>query len=227
MAIVNKEMSEFAVIGLGKFGSAITRELHELGKQVLAIDMNEDRVNAIADFSTHAVIADASDEQAMSAIGIRNFDAVIVCIGSNMQSSILTTLICKEQGAPFIVAKANSKKHKEVLSKIGADLVVEPEEEMAQKMAVQLVTPHLNDIMVLDDYFTIAETEVPLKWADRTLIDIDLRRKYGVTLLLIKSGDKVVSGPSGDNYLRHGDTIVIGGESEKVEKFIEKLAMMK
>ena len=164
MAIVNKEMSEFAVIGLGKFGSAISRELHSMGKQVLAIDLNEDKVNAISDYATHAVIADASDEQAMIALGIRNFDAVIVCMGSNMQASILTTLICKEQGAPFIVAKANSRKHKVVLTKIGADLVIEPEEEMAQKMAVQLVTPHLNDLMVLDDYFTIAETEVPEKW---------------------------------------------------------------
>ncbi len=227
MAIVNKEMSEFAVIGLGKFGSAMTRELHGMGKQVLAIDMNEDKVNAIADFATHSVVADASDEQAMTALGIRNFDAVIVCMGSNMQASILTTLICKEQGAPFIIAKANSKKHKVVLTKIGADLVIEPEEEMAQKLAVQLVTPHLNDLMVLDDYFTIAETEVPEKWADRTLIDVDIRRKYGVTLMLIKSGDKVVSSPSGECYLRHGDTIVIGGENAKVNKFIDKLAIMK
>ena len=227
MSIVNKEMSEFAVIGLGKFGSAMSRELHSMGKQVLAIDLNEDKVNAIADFATHAVIADASDEQAMIAIGIRNFDAVIVCMGNNMQASILTTLICKEQGAPLIIAKANSRKHKVVLTKIGADLVIEPEEEMAQKLAVQLVTPHLNDMMVLGDYFTIAETEVPLKWSDRTLIDVDIRRKYGVTLMLIKSGDKVVSSPSGDSYLRHGDTIVIGGDNASVSKFIDKLAMMK
>lgn len=227
MAIVNKEMSEFAVIGLGKFGAAIAKELSAQGKQVLAVDLNEDRVNAVAEFTTHAVIADASDEQAMSAIGIKNFDAVIIGMGANMQASILTTLICKEQGAQFIVAKANSKKHKEVLVKIGADLVIEPEVEIAKKLAVQLVTPHLNDIMVLDDYFTIAETEVPERWADRTLIDIDMRRKFGVTLLLIKSGEKVISSPTGDSYLRLGDTIVIGGESEKISKFIDRLAMMK
>ena len=152
MAIVKKEMSEFAVIGLGKFGSAIARELHEMGKQVLVVDIDEDKVNAVSDYATHAVIADASDEQAIQAIGISNFDAVIICMGKNMQASILTTLICKEQGASFIVAKASGRKHKEVLNKIGADLVVEPEEEMAQKMAVRLVTPHLNDIMVLDNF---------------------------------------------------------------------------
>ncbi len=225
MAIVKKEMSEFAVIGLGKFGSAIARELHEMDKQVLVVDIDEDRVNAASEFATHAVIADASDEQAIQAIGISNFDAVIICMGKNMQASI-TTLICKEQGASFIVAKASGRKHKEVLNKIGADLVVEPEEEMAQKMAVRLVTPHLNDIMFLDNYFTIAEAEVPQKWEDRTLIDIDMRRKFGVTLLLIKNGDKVTSSPTGDTYLRKGDTIVIGGDTASVDKFIDKLAMM-
>lgn len=226
MSIVKKEMSEFAVIGLGKFGSAIARELHNMDKQVLVVDIDEDRVNAVAEYATHAVIADASDEQAIQAIGISNFDAVIICMGKNMQASILTTLICKEQGASFIVAKANGRKHKEVLNKIGADLVIEPEEEMAQKMAVQLVTPHLNDIMVLDNYFTIAEAEVPQKWEDRTLVDIDMRRKFGVTLLVIKNGGKIISSPSGDTYLRKGDTIIIGGDNASVDKFIDKLAMM-
>lgn len=102
MSIVKKEMSEFAVIGLGKFGSAIARELHQLDKQVLVVDIDEDRVNAASEYATHAVIADASDEQALQAIGISNFDAVIICIGKNMQSSILTTLICKEQGLSLI-----------------------------------------------------------------------------------------------------------------------------
>lgn len=227
MSIVNKAMTDFAVIGLGKFGSAITKELYLLGKEVLAIDLNEDKINAISEFTTHAVVADSSDEQAMMAIGIRNFDAVIICLGTNMQASILTTLICKEQGAPFVVAKANSKKHKEVLKKIGADLIVQPEEEMAHKLAVQLVTPHLNDIMVLDEKFTIAETDVPSKWEDKSLIDIDMRRKYGVTLLIIKSGDKVIVSPSGEAILSKGDSILIGGDVQSVGKFIDKLALMK
>ena len=196
MAIVKKEMNEFAVIGLGKFGSAIARELHQMDKQVLVVDIDEDRVNAATDYATHAVIADASDEQALKAIGISNFDAVIVCMGKNMQSSILTTLICKEQGASFIVAKANGRKHKEVLTKIGADLVIEPVED------------------------------VPQKWEDKTLIEIDMRRKFGVTLLVIKNGDKVTSSPSGDTFLRKGDTIIIGGDTASVDKFIDKLAMM-
>ena len=140
-----------------------------------------------------------------------------------MQSSILTTLICKEQGASFIVAKATGRKHKEVLKKIGADLVIEPEEEMAQKMAVRLVTPHLNDIMVLDSYFTIAEAEVPQKWEDRTLIDIDMRRKFGVTLLVIKNGGKVNASPTGDTLLRKGDTIVIGGDTASDRKLLINL----
>lgn len=226
MAIANREMTQFAVIGLGKFGSAITRELFEQGKEVLAIDLSEDKVNAVSEFSTHAVVADASDEQALKAIGIRNFDVVIVCMGTNMQASILTTLICKELGAPFIVAKANSKKHKTVLSKIGADVVVEPEEEMAHKIAMQLASPHLNDIMELSKNFTIAEAEVPNRWENRTLIDIDLRRKYGVTLLVIKRAEKVIQSPSGENILLKGDSILVGGGNVEIKKFIDKLKDM-
>lgn len=225
MAIVNRGMSQFAVIGLGKFGRAITRELSEQGKEVLAVDLSEEKVNMVGDYATHSVICDASDEQSMKALGLRNFDAVIVCMGSNMQASILATLICKEQGASFVIAKSNGRNHTLVLKKIGADLVVEPEEEMAHKLAVQLVSPHLNDVMELKN-FTIAEVEVPERWTNRTLVDIDMRRKYGVTLLVIKRGEKVLSSPSGENILYKGDSILIGGATNDITKFLDKLADM-
>lgn len=221
-----KEKSQFAVIGLGKFGAAVARELSQQGKEVLAVDINEEAVKSVHEFTTHGVVCDASDEQALSAIGIKNFDCVLVCMGSNMQASILTTLICKEQGAPYVVAKAVGKKHKQVLTKIGADLVIEPDEEMAHKIAVQLACPHVNDIMELSKNFTIAEAEVPERWEDRTLVDIDLRRRYGVTLLVIKSGEKVTASPSGDSMLRKGDSIVIGGGNGEIKKFIDKLKNM-
>lgn len=224
MSMGKRSLSQFAVIGMGKFGQAIARELYNQGKEVLAIDINEDKINLVSEFTTHAVTADASDEQAIAAIGIANFDAVIVCMGSNMQASILTTLICKEQGAPYIVAKANSRKHKAVLTKIGADLVVEPEEEIARKMAIQFAFPRLNDMMELSANFTIAETEVPERWYNRNLIDIDMRRRYGITLLIVKrNNNTVIASPAGDTVLMEGDSILFGGSNDDIDKFLEKL----
>lgn len=223
MSIHKKSLSQFAVIGMGKFGKAIARELYNQGKEVLAVDIDEDKISLVADHTTHSVVCDASDEQAMTALGINNFDAVIICMGSNMQASILTTLICKEQGAPYIIAKANSSKHKAVLTKIGADMVVEPEEEVAHKMAVQFAYPRLNDIMELSKNFTIAETEVPERWYDRSLIDIDMRRRYGITLLVIKRDGTVISSPSGDTQLMSNDSILVGGSNADIAKFLEKL----
>lgn len=223
MTYSNKSPKQFIVIGMGKFGKAVTKELFEQGKEVLAVDINEERVHQITDYTTHAVVADATDEQALEALGIRNFDVVVVCMGESMQASILTTLLCKEQGAQFIVAKANGKSHKQVLQKIGADMVIEPEEEMAHKLANQLACPYVSDIIELGLNFTIAESEVPERWEGKTLIDIDLRRKYGVNLLVIKSGDKITTSPSGDNVLKHGDSIIFGGSNEEIKKFIQKL----
>lgn len=218
-----KNLSQFAVIGLGKFGTAIAKELYKQGKDVLAIDINEEKIAMASEFTTHAVVGDASDEQTIMAIGIDQFDAVIICMGGSMQASILTTLICKEQGAPYVVAKASSKKHKTVLTKIGADLVVEPEEEVAHKMAIQFACPRLNDMMELSKNFIIAETEVPERWYNRTLIDIDVRRRFGITVLVIKRDGEAIPSPAGDSILKSGDSIVVGGGTDNITKFLDKL----
>lgn len=223
MAVTEKEMSQFAVIGMGRFGLAVTKELFRQGKEVLAIDINPDKVNAVSDFSTHAAVADGSDEQTVRALGIPNYDAVVICM-SDMQANIMSTLICKELGVPFIVCRAVSAMHKMVLEKIGANYIVVPEEDMARKVAVQLVSPHLNDMMELSKQFSIAEIESPEIWNNRSLLDINIRKKYGATVLVIKRGADVIV-PSDANFtLKIGDNIVIGGSKESIERMIDKLA---
>lgn len=227
MAIVKKEMSQFAVIGMGRFGFALTKALYNQGKEVLAIDINPDRVNLVADCSTHAAIADASDENVLRSLGIKNFDAVIICMGGNMQASILTTLICKEIGVPFIVCKATSEKHKTVLQKVGGDYIVVPEEDIAIKVALQLTSPRLNDMMELSKNFSIAEMEIPTSWEGNTLMQLNIRKKYGVIILLIKRGGDVIVTPDANFQLATGDNMILGGSQDKIEKLIDKLASLK
>lgn len=224
MAIAKKEMTQFAVIGMGRFGSALTKTLYEQGNDVLAIDLNPDVVNSIANYCTHAAVADGSDEQALKALGITNFDAVIICVGGNMQASIMATLACKELGVPFIVCKANNEKHKNVLQKVGADYVVVPEVDMARKVAVKITSPHLNDVMSLTQNFNIAETDISSVWNEHTLMELDFRRKYDVIVLLVKRGETVITSPNGDFKLMAGDSLVVGGSKDSIQKFIEKLA---
>ncbi|MEG1508962.1 MAG: TrkA family potassium uptake protein [Clostridia bacterium] len=219
-----KEKSHFAVIGLGRFGTALTKELFSMGKYVMAIDKKENKINDIADFSTHAAIADGSEEEALRTLGIRNFDAVIICMGGNMQGSILATLACKEIGVPYIVCKAQNDKHQIVLNKLGADLVIVPEEEMAKKMAVQLVTPKLHDIMELTSDYTIIETGVPSVWVGKTLAELNLRNKYGVNLLLMRRGADVNVTPGGDSRLENDDVLLVGGLNSDIRKFNEKVS---
>lgn len=218
-----KGLSQFAIIGLGQFGTALAKRLYEMNKDVLVVDVDEEKVNAISSFVTHSIVADASDESVLKSIGIKNFDVVAVCMGSNMQSSILTTLICKQMGVKYIIAKAQSEKHKNVLEKIGADLVVFPEEDMGKKIASMIVNPNLTDFMDLTDSFKIIEILTPIQWKNKSLIDLDLRKNFAVSIILIKRQDgSVIMSPGGDSVLFDGDSVVICGSSDNIGKITTK-----
>ena len=220
---IKKDMTQFAVIGLGRFGLALAKALYEEGMEVLAVDQNQDRIDDIADNCTHAAVADASEEEALRALGVSNLDAVVVCMGNNIQASVLCTLACKELQVPLIVCKATSIQHKKILEKIGADFVVIPEDDMAKKLALKLTNPNMNDIIELSKNFSLAEIEVPERWSDRTLLELNLRRKYGIIVLLVKSGDKIVTSPGGDCKLMAGNSVVVCGESDDIKKLAERL----
>lgn len=218
-----KAMHQFVVIGLGKFGSSLTKALYELGKDVLAIDNVEEKVNNVREYATHTITADASDINVLKEIGISNFDVVIVAIGHNMQASILVTMMCKEMGINHIIAKAQGEIHKTVLEKIGADMVIVPEDDMAVKLATTLVNPGLSDLMELTEDYSIVETAIPSNWAGRSLQDLNLRGKFKINLLIIKRGDQVIT-PNGDTILQDNDKLISGGMNQDIQKFTDKIS---
>lgn len=224
---IGKNFDQFAVLGLGRFGSEIAVALAAGGKEVLAVDVAEDRVQAISPLVTHAVTADAADEHVLKAIEISSFDAVVVAIG-DIQASVLATVTLKEMGAKYIVAKASNDKHKRVLEKIGADYVLVPEAEMAQKLANRLMNKRLNDLMEVNDKYSIVEIAVPEAWSGKSLIELGVRNKFRVNVILVLAGgEEVISSPGGDTVLGRADHMLVGGNNEDILKFTKYLNKLK
>jgi len=210
---------QYAVIGLGRFGSGIVSTLLEAGNEVLAIDTNEERVNEFIDSATHAVIADSTDEVALKAIGIRNFDTVIVAIGNDMQASILTVLLLKELGIKKIVAKALNKRHGEVLKKVGADQIVFPEWDMGERVAHQLMLPNVLNFIELAKDYSIEEIKAPSNMAGKSLKELNIRAKFDLTVIAINSKGKVNISPSPDELIQKEDVLVMIGENKDLHRF--------
>lgn len=209
---------QFVIIGLGRFGASIAKTLYSLGNDVLAIDKDEDIVQEIADSVTHAVQLDATDENALRSLGIRNFDVAVVTIGDNIQSSIMATLLVKELGVKYIIAKGHSDLHAKVLYKIGADRVVLPEKDMGIRVAHNLVSANILDYIELSDDYSVMEIQVLHEWAGKTLNELKLRSKYGINVMAIKRGDEVNLSPAADDIIEANDIIVAIGSAEDLSK---------
>ena len=209
---------QFVIIGLGRFGASIAKTLYSLGNDVLAIDKDEDIVQEIADSVTHAVQLDATDENALRSLGIRNFDVAVVTIGDNIQSSIMATLLVKELGVKYIIAKGHSDLHAKVLYKIGADRVVLPEKDMGIRVAHNLVSANILDYIELSDDYSVMEIQVLHEWAGKTLNELKLRSKYGINVMAIKRGDEVNLSPAADDIIEENDIIVAIGSAEDLSK---------
>ncbi len=216
-------MKSFLVIGLGRFGTSVAKELASLGQEVLAIDDDEDNVQRIADDVTQAIRGDARDEAVLKAVGARNFDCCIVAVGSDLESSVLITVMLKEMGVKYIVAKAQSAVHAHVLERIGADRVVLPESEMGQRLAQRLSRTNVVDYIGVTDEFSILEIQPPRDWVGRTLIQINVRAKYKITVLAIKHGGsgEVDVSPAPDKVIEPDDLLVVIGSNESVERVVE------
>lgn len=213
---------QFAVIGLGRFGGSVAQTLTDMGYEVLAIDRDPGRVQDFAQVVTHAVEADATDEQALKALGIRNFDVVVVSIGEDIQSSILTTLILKEMGVNKIVVKARNDLHGKVLCKIGADKVIFPERDMGVRVAHSLISPNILDFIELSDDYSIVEISAGKEFSGKTLKELDLRARFGCNVMAIKSGDRMNVAPSADDVIHAGDTLVVIGHNRDLKKLEEE-----
>ena len=215
-------MKSYIVIGLGKFGSQAAKRLFELGCEVLAIDRNSELVQPIANQVTQAVVGDARDKEVLRALGARDFECAIVAIGDDLADSVLATMNLKELGVPYIVCKASDETHRQVLLKLGADRVVIPEQEHADRLAKNLSSPNVLDYIELSEEYGIIEIPAPKGWQGKTLKELNVRAKLGVNIIAVeKSGDINVS-PSADYSIAPEDIMVVLGDTAALDA-VQKL----
>ncbi|UMZ74047.1 potassium channel family protein [Natranaerofaba carboxydovora] len=220
---MKKKQKQFAVIGMGRFGQSVANTLFNTGYEVLAIDNREKKIEEMAKKVTHTVQADATDEKALRSLGLRNFDVVIIAIGDDdINASIMTTLLVKEQGVQMVVAKANSENHGKILDKVGADRVVFPERDMGVRVAHNLECTNILDHIELTPEYSLAEIEVTENLANKSLKELDLRAKYGINVLAIKNcNDEVNVSPGADVKINRGDILIAVGKEDKIKKIEE------
>ncbi len=209
---------QFVVIGLGRFGSSVARTLYELDNEVLGVDTDDEKVQNISESITHSIQVDATDENSLKSLGIRNFDVAIIAIGADVQASIMATLIVKEMGVRYIIAKANSEIHAKVLYKIGADKVVLPERDMGIRVANSLVSSNILDYIELSDDYNIAEIVSPSEWFGKTLSQLNLRANYGLNVMAVKRMDKIEVSPNSDYVIKENDIVVVIGDTKSLDK---------
>jgi trk system potassium uptake protein TrkA len=231
-------MRQFAVIGIGRFGFSVAKSLAEQGCQVLAIDISEECVNEVAEIVTQAVQMDATDEKNLRAMGVADMDVVVVAIGVNKEASIMTTLILKELGVKYIVAKAISDLHGKVLKRIGADRVVFPEGDMGKRLARSLVFPSIQDNLELSSDYGIFEILPPPSFTGKTLRELDIRAKYGLNVIAIKrqavstggseaaSNNQINISPLADDKMPADGVLVVVGSNESVQRFRKKTTFL-
>ena len=214
---------EFAVIGLGRFGGSICRELSREGMHVLAIDLDEDKVNEYRDIASHAVIADSTDENVLRELGLRNIDHVIVANRDNIQASMLTTLILEEMGIKKITVKAQNDYHEKILNKIGADHIVHPERDMGKRIAHNIISNNILDYIELSDDHSVVEVIAGRKLSGQTLIDLDIRAQYGCNVVAIKRGKEINVSPMATEEIMEGDILIVIGADKDINRFEKNL----
>lgn len=215
------KQKQLAVIGLGQFGRGVANTLLSQGHDVLVIDKDPRSVNDYKEFATHAVVADATEESKLSSLGLTNFDYVIVAIGEDIQASILTTLILKDMNVKKVWVKALNKNHSKILDKIGADYIIHPEKDIAKRLVRQLLHGHILDFVELSQDYSIVELKSSKKINKKTVEDLDLRTKYGISLLGIKYEGKIDINPSPGFIIEPKNVLIVLGHNKDIEKFKE------
>ncbi|MGF7059556.1 potassium channel family protein [Brassicibacter mesophilus] len=209
-------MKQFVVIGCGRFGTSVAKTLYSQGFDVLAIDKDPEIIQEISDSVTHAVQADGIDENTLKSLGLRNFDVAVISIGSDLQASIMATLIAKELGVQTVIAKAQNDIHGKVLYKIGADRVVFPERDMGVRVAHNLVSSNILDYVELSPDYSIVEISAIEEWEGKTLKELRLPTRYGVNVMAIKQGKDINISPYADDVINHGDILIVIGNIEQL-----------
>lgn len=218
---------QYIVIGMGRFGQSVAKSLSSLDQDVLAVDSDEKLIDSIAPFVTHAVKTNAMDENSLAALGIGNFDVAIVTMGTDIQSSILVTMLCKEMGVKYVVAKAQNDLHRRVLERTGADKVVFPERDMGLRVAHNLVASNVLDYVEIAGDLSMLYIAPVEDWIGRDLAGLNFRQKYGVNVIAIKKKDAPLNAsPSGGDVIERGDVLFVAGNKESISKFESKCGLL-
>lgn len=215
-------MKSYVVIGLGRFGSEVARQLYRCGCEVLAVDLRNELVQQISADVTHAAVADSRDKEVLRMLGVGEFDCAVVAIGEDLAASVLITMNLKELGVPYLVCKAHDDVHRRVLVKLGADRVVIPEQENAARLAKGLSSPNLLDYIELSEEYSIVELPAPASWIGKTLKELNVRAKLGVNILAVRRGGKMDISPAAEFSFEREDIVVVLGDA-KALKAVQKL----
>jgi trk system potassium uptake protein TrkA len=222
MGIEKAKLSSFAVIGLGRFGVSVALTLERMGYSVIAIDKDESKVEEVKDYVSFARVLDSTNINALREAGVQNVDVAIVSIAHDVESSVLTALLVKELGVKFVIARAISEPHEKILEKIGVDFIVYPERDMGVRLAQRLVAPNIIDYMEFSANIKIFEIEPPESIIGKTVEELDLRRKYNLSIFAIQREGKVIGNISPIEKIQRGDILYIIGTFEDMNAFLQK-----
>ena len=215
-------MKSYVVIGLGRFGQGVARQLCELGAEVLAMDVRSDLVQQLANDVTHAVVGDAQDKEVLRALGVKEFDCAVIAIGEDLAASVLTVMNLQELGVPYIVCKAHDETHRRVLEKLGVQRVVIPEKEQAQRLARSLHSHNVLEYIELSQEYGILEVPAPKSWVGKSLKELNVRAKLGVNIIAVESGNSTNVSPAADYRILAEDIMVVLGDNAALEA-VQKL----
>jgi trk system potassium uptake protein TrkA len=217
-------MNSYIVLGLGRFGNAFAKTLSDLGHDVLGVDKNPEIVQEVSEDLAHVITSDISNEDFLKSIGVSNFDAAVVAIGNDLQSSILTTALLKELGAKYIISKAQNDLHAKVLMTVGANRVIFPERDMAIRVATNLASHNIIDSIQLSGDYSIMETNIPESWVGKTITELAIRAKYRVNILAVRKGEDLNISPGADYVFKDDDIVSIMGKNKDLKdlQYIKK-----
>lgn len=210
---------QYAVLGLGIFGTSVALELETLGCEVIVVDNNMEKVQEISEYVSYAICADIQDSEVMKSLGAKNLDGAIVAIGNNLEGSVLATISAKEAGIPFVIAKAQSELHERILKKVGADSIIRPEKEMGTRIARSLVSGNFADWIELSDDYSMLEAKIPKNWVGKQLIDLKIREKYGVNVVGIVENGKMDVTIDPYRIFVENTIVILIGSNEALKRF--------
>ncbi|MPM36286.1 Ktr system potassium uptake protein A [bioreactor metagenome] len=219
---MEKKKKQYVVLGMGRFGISVARTLYGLGHDVLGIDKDEEIIQSLSNELTHIVAADVLDEEIYRTLGLRNFDVAVVAV-RDLEPSVMCTLMLKECGVPFIIAKASTSLHGRMLDKIGADKVIYPERDMGIRVGHNLADSNIVDYIELVDNLSIMEIETPKTMVGKSLSEAELRRLYNVTVVALRRNGQILVNPDPNDKIKEGDVMVILETRDSVKALESKI----